>query len=46
MSNKEIATALSLSEGTVKNYMTRILEKLQVPDRTSAALKARTLGLG
>ena len=46
MSNKEIATALSLSEGTVKNYMTRILEKLRVPDRTSAALKARTLGLG
>ena len=46
MSNKEIAAGLSLTEGTVKNHMTRILEKLQVPDRTSAALKARTLGLG
>jgi DNA-binding NarL/FixJ family response regulator len=46
MSNKEIAAALSLTEGTVKNHMTRILEKLQVPDRTSAALKARTFGLG
>ena len=46
MSNKEIAAALSLTEGTVKNHMTRILEKLQVPDRTAAALKARDLGLG
>jgi len=46
MSNKEIAAALSLTEGTVKNHMTRILEKLQVPDRTGAALKARDLGLG
>lgn len=45
MSNKEIATALCLTEGTVKNYMSRILDKLQVPDRTSAALMARTLGL-
>lgn len=46
MSNKEIATALSLTEGTVKNHMTRILDKLQVPDRTGAALRARDLGLG
>ncbi|MCX6853048.1 MAG: response regulator transcription factor [Verrucomicrobia bacterium] len=46
MSNKEIASALSLTEGTVKNHMTRILDKLQVPDRTGAALKARDLGLG
>ncbi len=46
MSNKEIAAALSLTEGTVKNHMTRILDKLQVADRTGAALKARTLGLG
>lgn len=44
--NKEIATALSLTEGTVKNHMTRILDKLQVQDRTGAALKARDLGLG
>lgn len=46
MSNKEIAAALDLTEGTVKNHMTRILDKLQVPDRTGAALKARDLGLG
>ncbi|WP_395743142.1 response regulator [Prosthecobacter sp.] len=46
MSNKEIAVALSIAEGTVKNHMTSILEKLRVPDRTSAALKARKLGLG
>ncbi len=46
MSNKEIASALSITEGTVKNHMTRILDKLQVPDRTGAALKARDLGLG
>jgi DNA-binding NarL/FixJ family response regulator len=46
MSNKEIAAGLSITEGTVKNHMTSILEKLQVTDRTSAALKARDLGLG
>jgi DNA-binding NarL/FixJ family response regulator len=46
MSNKEIAAALSITEGTVKNHMTSILDKLQVPDRTGAALKARDLGLG
>lgn len=46
MSNKEIAAALSITEGTVKNHMTSILDKLQVQDRTGAALKARDLGLG
>ena len=42
--NKEIAAALFLSEGTVKNHVTRILTKLGVTDRTQAALKARELG--
>lgn len=46
MSNKEIATALNITEGTVKNHMTSILDKFQVQDRTAAALKARDLGLG
>ncbi|WP_395749187.1 response regulator [Prosthecobacter sp.] len=46
MCNKEIAAALNITEGTVKNHMTRILDKLQVPDRTGAALKARELKLG
>lgn len=46
MSNKEIAAALNITEGTVKNHMTSIFDKLEVPDRTSAALKARELQLG
>ena len=45
-SNKEIASALFLSEGTVKNHVTHILEKLGVGDRTRAALKAKELGFG
>lgn len=44
-SNKEIATALAVVEGTVKNHVTRIFEKLEVADRTQAALKAREAGL-
>lgn len=44
-SNKEIAAALGLAEGTVKNHMTNILGKLGVLDRTQAALRARDLGL-
>lgn len=34
MSNKEIAAALFLSEGTVRNYLSNILEKLELRDRT------------
>ena len=41
-SNKEIARALHLSEGTVKNYITDILLKLDCRDRTHAVLKAIT----
>lgn len=44
-SNKEIAAALNLVEGTVKNHMSNILGKLGVLDRTQAALRARDLGL-
>jgi DNA-binding NarL/FixJ family response regulator len=44
-SNKEIADRLCLAEGTVKNHITNILVKLDVRDRTQAALRARTLGL-
>lgn len=45
MSNKEIGCRLTISEGTVKNHMSQVLWKLQVLDRTQAALRARELGL-
>ena len=44
-SNRQIASALFIAEGTVKNHVTRILDKLEVRDRTQAALRARELGL-
>jgi DNA-binding NarL/FixJ family response regulator len=42
-SNKEIARAMFLAEGTVKNYVSVILDKLDTRDRTRAVLKAITL---
>lgn len=36
--NKEIAKALFLSEGTVRNYISQLLEKLEVRDRTQLAI--------
>lgn len=39
-SNREIGEMLGLSEGTVKNYVSRLLLKLDARDRTSAVLKA------
>lgn len=44
-SNSEIAEALHLSEGTVKNLVSRILSKLEVEDRTQAALLAVKSGI-
>ncbi|HVE03095.1 MAG TPA: response regulator transcription factor [Rhizomicrobium sp.] len=38
--NREIGEMLGLSEGTVKNYVSRLLMKLDARDRTSAVLKA------
>ncbi|MEU7579884.1 response regulator transcription factor [Streptomyces sp. NPDC041068] len=43
--NREIAAELYLSEGTVKNHVSRILGRLALRDRTQAALRARDLGL-
>ncbi|MEJ5200339.1 MAG: response regulator transcription factor, partial [Anaerolineae bacterium] len=43
--NRQIASQLFLAEGTVKNYVSAILDKLGVEDRTQAALRARELGL-
>ena len=37
-SNKEIAAELFLSEGTVRNYLSSILDKLQLRDRTQVAV--------
>ncbi|HSB00040.1 MAG TPA: response regulator transcription factor [Anaerolineales bacterium] len=44
-SNKEIAAALYLTEGTVKGYVSTIFDKLGVEDRTQAALYAVKHGL-
>jgi DNA-binding NarL/FixJ family response regulator len=40
-SNAQIARTLGLSLKTVQNYVSRVLDKLQVADRTQAALRAR-----
>ncbi len=45
LGNKQIAYALHLSEGTVKNHVSVILDKLHAPDRTRAVLKAIERGL-
>jgi DNA-binding NarL/FixJ family response regulator len=44
--NHEISRRLSMSEKTVRNHVSQVLTKLQVPDRTAAALRARESGIG
>ena len=45
LSNKEIATALFITEKTVKTHVSNVLGKLGVPSRTRAALYALKIGL-
>ena len=45
LSNKEIAAALCLSEGTVRNYLSSILSKLDLRDRTQLAIWAVQTGV-
>ncbi len=40
MSNKQIAATVFLAEGTVKNYVSRIMEKLHARSRTELAVRA------
>lgn len=44
-SNKDIASELFISEFTVKKHVSQILSKLELTDRTQAALHANALGL-
>ena len=44
--NHEIGRRLEMSEKTVRNHVSQILLKLQVPDSTAAALRARDAGIG
>ena len=47
LSNREIAAQMHLTEGTVKQYVTRMLRLLEVDNRMQAGLKARELlGIG
>ena len=42
LSNKEIGRELELSEGTIKNYVSTLLEKLHVRNRVEAALLGKS----
>jgi DNA-binding NarL/FixJ family response regulator len=45
LSNREIAEQLVITEGTVKNHVSNLIDKLGVRDRTQAILKGQELGL-
>ncbi|MCF0133522.1 MAG: response regulator transcription factor [Blautia sp.] len=45
LSNKEIAETLNFSEGTVRNYLSSILNKLELRDRTQLAIWAVQTGV-
>ncbi|OUR70948.1 hypothetical protein A9Q78_11420 [Methylophaga sp. 41_12_T18] len=43
ITNKEIARQMEFSEGTIKQYVSQLLSKLEVDNRTQAANKARSM---
>ncbi|MBT3765513.1 MAG: response regulator transcription factor [Rhodospirillales bacterium] len=45
LSNKEIGSRLTLSEGTVKLHVTALMKALEVNNRTKAVIKATELGI-
>ena len=45
LSNREVAEQLVITEGTVKNHVSNLIDKLGVRDRTQAVLKGQELGL-
>lgn len=45
LTNKEIALAMGIKERTVEYHMGEIFERLDVPSRTAAVLKAEKMGL-
>jgi ATP/maltotriose-dependent transcriptional regulator MalT len=45
LSNKEIAEAIFLSEGTLKWHLHNVYSKLNVKNRSGAMMRARTLGI-
>ena len=45
LENKKIARELGLSQGTVRNHISSILQKLEVTNRTQAVIRALHLGL-
>ncbi len=45
LSNKEIMQEINFSEGTVRNYISNILKKLDLRDRTQIAIFAIQSGL-
>ncbi len=45
LSNREIADKLTITEGTVKNHVSSLIDKMGVRDRTQAILKGQELGL-
>jgi DNA-binding NarL/FixJ family response regulator len=45
LSNREISEQLVITEGTVKNHVSSLIDKLGVRDRTQAVLKGQELGI-